>query len=570
MKRIDAVWFPEDEIKKVWMITAELANVASVGGLGNAVYNMAKSLTEQGIEVTVIMPSHGRHLNDHYRSMLKLRELSLTAHGNRIGMNGVRYPYALGFEEGKLDGFNVILVKGLDYDTGKIIDSWSVYDNIMEKASLLARGVQAYSIFSIPSNVPSVIHAHDWHAVLSGVIAKQTFEVRKIIVPLVFTIHLLNKVGAPWHYASEDWSGLSNCPHYVWQVVTHKLYTMRQVWDELSQGLIEKFGAWEADVVATVSKSYLTYDVYNFIGNWLENKSCVTYNGTDWSLEEVKEYAIKIFNTEDRVEVRRRLFSLLESFHLVPEDYTTGNILWNNRFKIGIKDDWTYSKLDDGPLVLFAGRLVYQKGVDLLIRAFKEVVNKLPNARLVVLGLPSGDYGLLYDLVNKASEMGGNVRLLISSHIPKEIYKLFYYAASVFVVPSRWEPFGIVALEAMAVGTPVVAYAVGGLRESIIDIRGDINNGTGFLVEPENIWELYRAILTSASLSLYSETRNKSYLNINDLILKSDDSEVWDKVRRNSVKRVEENFKWSSVVKYILNCYNKAYIMARYRAMASF
>ena len=570
MKKIEAIWFPEEEIKKVWMISVELANVATVGGLGNAVYNMAKSLAEKGIEVTVIMPSHGRHLNDYYRSTLKLRELSLTSYGDRIGMDGKRYPYALGFEEGRLDGFNVILVKGLDYNTGRLIDSWNVYDNIMEKSSLLARGVQAYSVFSIPSNIPSIIHAHDWHAVIAGVLAKQTFEVRKIVIPLVYTIHLLNKVGVPWHYASDDWSGISNCPHYVWQIVSHKVYTMKQVWDELSQGFIEKFGAWEADLVTTVSKSYLTYDVYNFVGNWVENKSCVTYNGTDWSSDEVKGYARKLFNTEDRVEVRRRLYNMLESLRLIPEDYTTGNILWNKRFWIGIKDDWTYTKLDDGPLVLFAGRLVYQKGVDLLIRAFRQVINKIPNARLVVLGLPSGDYGLLNDLVNKASEMGGNVRLLISSSIPKEIFKLFYYAASVFAVPSRWEPFGIVALEAMAVGTPVVAYAVGGLRESIVDLRSDINNGTGFVVDPENIWELYRAILTSLSLSMASETKNKAYLNMDDLIMRTEDVELWNKVRQNSVKRVEENFRWSSTVKYLLNCYNKAYTMAKYRAMASF
>ncbi|BFI74721.1 glycosyltransferase [Sulfurisphaera ohwakuensis] len=569
MKRIEAIWFPE-EIKSIWMITVELSNVASVGGLGNAVYNMAKGLAEQGINVTVIMPSHGRHLNDQYRSALKLRELSLTAYGDRIGMDGKRYPYALGFEEGRLDGFNVILVKGLDYNTGVLIDSWNVYDNIMEKSALLARGVEAYSVFSIPGNIPSVIHAHDWHAVLAGVMAKQTFETRKIVVPLVFTIHLLNKVGAPWHYASEDWAGLSNCPHYIWQVVSHKLYTTRQVWDELSQGLIEKFGAWEADVVTTVSKSYLTYDVYNFIGNWIENKSCVTYNGTDWSINEVKNYARKIFSTEDRVEVRRRLYNMLENLRLIPEDYTTGNILWNNRFRIGIKDDWTYTRLDDGPLVLFAGRLVYQKGVDLLIRAFREVVNKIPNARLVILGLPSGDYGLLYDLINKASEIGGNVRIIASYSMPRDIYKLFYYAASVFVVPSRWEPFGIVALEAMAVGTPVVAYAVGGLRESIIDLRSDINNGTGFIIEPENIWELYRGILTSLALSMSSETKNKNYLYMDDLILKTDNIDLWNKVRQNGIKRVEENFRWSATAKYLINCYSKAQTMAKYRASASF
>jgi len=568
MKRFEGLWFPEN-IDKVWMISVELQNVASLGGLGPVVYNLSKTLAEQGVKVTVLMPSHGRHLNDYYRSYLSLRELPLIAEGNRRGMDGGYYHYKLGFEEGKLDGFTVILVKGLDYDTGRLIDSWNIYENIMEKSALLARGITKYAEFSIPSNVPSIIHIHDWHSVLAGVSAKQTFETRKVVVPLIFTIHLLNKVGAPWHYASEDWAGLLNCPHYVWRVIKHELLTTRQIWDDLSQGMIEKFGAYEADAVTSVSKSYLTYDIYNFIGNWIENKSCVVYNGTDWNVNEVIEIAKKKYDTTDRVEVRKRLLSDLEYLRAIPEDYITGNMLWNNRFRIGIKDDWSYSKLDDGPLVLFTGRVVYQKGIDLLLRAFREVLNRIPNAKLIVLGLPSGDYGLLQDMINKASEMGGNVRMIISASVPKDIYKLFYYASSVFVVPSRWEPFGLVSIEAMAVGVPVVAYAVGGLRESIVDLREDMKNGTGFLVQPENIWELSRAITSALYLSLASETKNPEYLKFVDLI-RTDDVNLWSKIRENAIKRVEENFRWGAVVKQLMNCYAKAQTMAKYRLLACF
>jgi starch synthase len=568
MKRFEGLWFPEN-IDKVWMISVELQNVASLGGLGPVVYNLSKTLAEQGVKVTVLMPSHGRHLNDHYRSYLSLKELPLIAEGNRRGMDGGYYHYKLGFEEGKLDGFTVILVKGLDYDTGRLIDSWNIYENIMEKSALLARGITKYAEFSIPSNVPSIIHIHDWHSVLAGVSAKQTFETRKVVVPLIFTIHLLNKVGAPWHYASEDWAGLLNCPHYIWRVIKHELLTTRQIWDDLSQGMIEKFGAYEADAVTSVSKSYLTYDIYNFIGNWIENKSCVVYNGTDWNVNEVIEIAKKKYNITDRVEVRKRLLSDLEYLRAIPEDYITGNMLWNNRFRIGIKDDWSYSKLDDGPLVLFTGRVVYQKGIDLLLRAFREVLNRIPNAKLIVLGLPSGDYGLLQDMINKASEMGGNVRMIISASVPKDIYKLFYYASSVFVVPSRWEPFGLVSIEAMAVGVPVVAYAVGGLRESIVDLREDMKNGTGFLVQPENIWELSRAITSALYLSLASETKNSEYLKFVDLI-RTDDVNLWSKIRENAIRRVEENFRWGAVVKQLMNCYAKAQTMAKYRLLACF
>ncbi|AAY80548.1 glycogen/starch synthase [Sulfolobus acidocaldarius] len=566
MKRYESLWF-EDELKHVWMISAELEKVASLGGLGPVVYNLGKELVKQGIKVTVIMPSHGRHLNDYYRSLLKLNEISLVAEGDRIGIDGKSYHYKLGFEHGNLDGMNVVLIKGLDYNTGRIIDSWNIYDNAMEKSSLLARAVEKYAKFSIPNDIPSIIHVHDWHSVIAGVTAKFTFEARRVIVPLVFTVHLLNKVSAPWHYASEDWSGLMNYPHYIWRIIKHDLYTTREVWDFFSSGSIEKFGSYEADLITSVSKSYLTYDIFNFIGNWIENKSCIHYNGTDWEVEETKKYAYSKFGTEDRAEIRKRLFDELEVLRVTPEDYTTGNILWNNRFNIGIKDDWTYSRLENGPLILFAGRMVYQKGIDSLLIAFDEVLKTINNARLIILGLPSSDYGLLQNVVSNISRHGGNIRIILGK-MSKELYRLFYYSASVFVIPSRWEPFGLVAVESMAVGTPVVAYSVGGLRESIVDIRVDQEQGTGLLVEPENVWELSKALISALSLSMASETNNGDFLKYTEV--KTNDVKLWDKIRQNCVRRVNENFRWSASAKQLQECYSKAQTMAKYRLLASF
>jgi starch synthase len=371
----------------------------------------------------------------------------------------------------------------------------------------------------------------------------------------MYTIHLLNKVGAPWHYASPDWGGLEDYYHYIWMVAKHIAYKTSVLWD-YCEGKIERFGAYEADIIATVSKSYLNYDVFPYIGNFMENKSCVTYNGTDWNLEEASALSIKYFGTADRKVARKSAYKLISLQKAIPEDYTTGNILWNNRHRVGIKDDWTTEELQDGPL----------KGIDLLLRAFKDVVNEIWNARLIVFGVPTGDYGLLQDIIDRSAEIRDNVRLLISHGINPEIYKVMHYVASVFVVPSRWEPFGINTIEAMAVGTPVIAYSVGGLTESILDLRWN-KDGTGFLVEPESISSLAAAIKTAIYLSLADENEDKSYLN-KSYIYKTDNVHIWSVVRENAVKRVEENFRWNKVANSVLNCYEKGLIMAKYRALA--
>ena len=566
MKRVESFWMDED-VKRVWFFTAEYSGVASLGGLGKAVEGLARELAKLGIEVDIFMPSHGRHMSDYHRSFLSLRDTGIKAEGYRIGMDGRRYHYAIGIEKGSMDGVNIFLVKGLDYDTGKVLDNWHIYSYIEEKSSLLARSVEAIVPWSISAGIPSVIHSHDWHSVLAGVRARQLLEDRRIMVPFVFTIHLLTRVSFPWHYASQDWSGLANCPHYIWRVYRHEITNYAEVWDGLSKGSIERFGAYEADVLASVSRSYLSYDIFNHVGNWVEGKSCVTYNGTEWNVDEVKEFARTTFGTDERKELRGKLLSLLHSFRAIPEDYTSGRMLWENRFRIGLRDDWTYEDLGNGPLVLASGRVARQKGVDLLIHAFEETLRDVPNARLVFLGIPGGEYDLLYHLIEEFSKIRDNARIILSSQIDMKMYKFFHYVASVFAVPSRWEPFGIAAVESMALGTPVVAYAVGGLRETVLDFRENPDSGTGLLLEPENVKQLSEGLVTSLILSRASE---ESQAPEDAPLFKTRETRFWEKVRLNSIRRVDQMFRWSSSVRALLECYTKAKQMAYYRAQACF
>jgi len=560
VKRVESLWVP-DSLNKVWMITFEMRGIASSGGLGSAVYYLSTGLTKRGMSVTVIMPSHGRHLDGAYRSRLKLRELPLSTSGKRRGVDNQVYPYRLGFERGELDGVEVVLVKGLDEPTGRVMDSWGVYDWAMEKSALLTRGVEALVGTLTLDGVPSLIHAHDWHSVLPGVKAKLALEERRVVVPLVYTVHLLNRVGAPWHYASSDWTGLEDCSHYIWMVSKHVLRKPSEIWD-LSEGRIEKFGVYEADLVTSVSKNYLVSEVIPYVGGMAENKSCVIYNGTDWDLGQVLELAKRVTGSEDRKEVRRKLLASLNTMRLVPENYNVGNMLWNHRKSLGIRDDWTYEPLGDGQLILFTGRLVYQKGVDVLVRSFRGVVDREPETRLLMLGIPTDDYALLQDLIDRVSEVRDNVRIIASSSMDPNMYKLLHYSASVMAMPSRWEPFGIGAIEAMSVGTPVVASATGGLSEIVEDLRYS-QEGTGFLVEPGNIDSLRSSLLDSVILSKASEGRGgvegTSFRAV---------PETWAKARENAVRRVDRMFRWSSVTQQALECYGKALLMAKYRASA--
>jgi len=130
----------------------------------------------------------------------------------------------------------------------------------------------------------------------------------------------------------------------------------------------------------------------------------------------------------------------------------------------------------------YVGRLVPEKGVDVLLAAFAQVAEALPNTRLLLVGDgPARD-----TLWRQTHDLGLGQRVIFAG--PQHDVVPFYLLADVIAIPSRYEPFGNVAVEAMAGARPVVASRVGGLADTVLD------GECGRLVPPEDPEALAEAL----------------------------------------------------------------------------
>lgn len=124
-----------------------------------------------------------------------------------------------------------------------------------------------------------------------------------------------------------------------------------------------------------------------------------------------------------------------------------------------------------GPTVVALGRLATNKGYDLLVDAFAVMAERIPEARLrLAVGgeqMGKGEKRILAELKAKVRELKLGRKVIFGSFVPDEDLADYYRAADLFVLSSRYEPFGMTAIEAMATGTPTVVTVHGGLYRAL-------------------------------------------------------------------------------------------------------
>ncbi len=178
--------------------------------------------------------------------------------------------------------------------------------------------------------------------------------------------------------------------------------------------------------------------------------------------------------------------------------------------------------LPEEKIALFVGRLVYEKGLHLLINAVPRVLEKV-NAKFVIVG---NGY-MKEQLSNLVKGMGLAHKVLFTGFVDDATLRRLQRCADVSVVPSLFEPFGIVALEAMAAKSPVVVSDTGGLSEIVEHDRTGVKV---YVNSPESLaWGITR-------------------------VLSDDGYANW--LRTNAFRKVEEKYDWNKIAQQTKDTYN--------------
>lgn len=180
-------------------------------------------------------------------------------------------------------------------------------------------------------------------------------------------------------------------------------------------------------------------------------------------------------------------------------------------------------------IVFYVGRMVREKGVEVLIEAIPKILKEYPKVKFLIVG---GGYN--EHLKRKAFELGVYNQIYFTGYVDDEILTKIYKVADCAVYPSLYEPFGIVALEAMAAGVPAVTSDIGGFKE-IVE-----HGVTGIQTWANNS--------DSLALGILKILKNPDYAG---------------KLVKEAKKRVKEKFNWDIIAKQTLKIYED--VIAEYK-----
>ncbi len=433
---------------KVLFTAAELTPMAKVGGLGDVIGALPKSLKKLGIDVRIVIPKYG---------VIDEKEYGLTKIAEKI-----KVPFA-GKEE-LIDIWQANLpmseVPVYFIDNLKYLGKGGVYVEAdassggsaeeLHRFTFFARSI--FEIFEPVSFWPDVIHCHDWHVGIIPFLEKYLEEEKPKLnkVKTLLTIHNLAYQGNYNYQEVLESLGISETDARKHNLIPFDHENIRYLEQAIK----------DADLLNTVSPKYAKEILTREYGCGLEKH-----------LKKRKKDISGILNGID-----------LESFNpevdnQIYKKYSLENIEIKNENKKHLQEISNLEVNEKIPVLGLVGRLADQKGIDLLV----EILPKLEkeNLQLVILG--TGDPKLEKELKESGEKYPNKISVTLA--FDATLAQKIYAGSDMFLMPSRFEPCGLGQMISMRYGNIPIVRATGGLADTVPEYNPETKEGTGFSFE---------------------------------------------------------------------------------------
>ncbi|HEV8656106.1 MAG TPA: glycogen/starch synthase [Candidatus Limnocylindria bacterium] len=402
---------------------AEAAPYAKVGGLADVAGSLPQALAALGHDVTLYLPLH--RTIDRAKFQITDRAPSRSVPYGKAKLK-VLYPSVV------RDGVRVVFVRndqrlGRDRVYGEPDDA--------KRYALFCRAV----LEDIRDSPPDVVHAHDWHAALLVPLVARTRALAA--TSTVFTIHNLAYQGR----TDKNVLALIGLPRARLPVEGPSEA------NPMARAIVT------ADVVSTVSERYAKEILTNEFGEGLQAL--------------LRERRRRLFGIVNGIDTTA--FDPATDRHIAAR-YSADDPSGKAVCKAALQNEGGLGAEPRAPIFGVVGRLVEQKGIDLLTAAAPKLLDA--GGQLVVLGTGDPAYEAKWKAL--ASRYAGKLWLTLG--FDAALAQRIYAGSDLFLMPSRFEPCGLGQLISFRYGTIPVVHEVGGLAETVRDIDRDGTRRNGF------------------------------------------------------------------------------------------
>jgi len=485
---------------KVLFVSAEVAPFSSVGGLSQVSYFLPRALLKMGVDICLFTPKYGTINEKKFPMKIVCKGLRVPTDEQEESFNPRELICNIkSLVKTKKNEPVVYFLENMEYYEKR--SNVYGYSDDHIRFGLLSRA--ALEFIKTGIFAPDLIHCNDWHAGYLINYLRQNYKddpsLKKIAT--ILSVHNLYQGLFDFAHASElDFDdGKSQLASFF----SDRFFKQ----NALKRGIIY------ADIVNTVSETYAREILTDQYGAGLHNL-----------FRELRGKLYGILNGLDYND-----FNPLNDT-IIKKNYSLGTLHLREENKTDLQKEFNLEIRPKVPILAISGRLDEQKGLELVMETCDYLLSEL-DLQFVILGGGESKYRDFFSNLEKRYPGKVGSHLIPDFVLPRKIFA----GADMILLPSRYEPGGIIAMEAMRYGCVPIARATGGLADSVINYDPETGTGTGFTFKKFTKESFLVAVVRA--LETY---KNKV---------------VWQKIIRQAM---QQDFSWNKAAQKYLELYLKA------------